>query len=246
MKKGLNLWTKEEILIAINLYHKLPFGQLHSRNKTIIKVAASIGRSSSSLALKLGNLASLDSSLNRKGMSNYSKLDKEVWTSFYDNLEDEVFESENLVNNLLITKDTTLEYLKETETIITIKQRVNQQFFRKSILSSYNNQCCISGVNIKSMLVASHIIPWNANKENRLNPSNGICFNSLYDKAFDRGLITIDNNYRIILSRTISENNNEFVIDNFLRLNGNKIILPSKFLPDKIFLKYHNDNIFIQ
>lgn len=243
MKKGQRLWSKEEILIAINLYHKLPFGQLHSRNKVIIEISEKIGRTSNSLALKLVNLASLDSSLNRKGMSNYSKLDKEVWDKFYNNLDEVVFESETLVNNLIYSNKNNL---KETETFVTVKQRVNQQFFRKAILSSYNYKCCISDVNIKSMLVASHIIPWSENKENRLNPSNGLCLNSLYDKAFDKGLITLGNNYEVILSKKLSELNNNFIRANFKKINGQKIQLPTKFLPNKTFLKYHNDNIFIQ
>ena len=241
MKKGQKLWTREEVLIAINLYHKLPFGQLHSRNEKIIETASYIGRTPNSLALKLVNLASLDSSLNRKGMSNYSKLDKKVWNEFYNNPEDVVFESEKLLQpNEIHTKTLKTEY------IISIKQRINQSFFRKSVLASYNNKCCISGVDIQSMLIASHIIPWSINEANRLNPSNGLCLNSLYDKAFDKGFITIDRDYRIVLSSKLKDNQNIFIKDNFQKVEGNSIDLPSKFLPNKSFLMYHNENVFIQ
>jgi predicted restriction endonuclease len=246
MKKGQKLWTRDEILIAINLYHKLSFGQLHSKNKDIIEIAKYLGRTSNSLSLKLANIASLDSSLNRKGMSNYSKLDHETWNEFYDKPEDVVFESEELINKILIQFDEIHKKTLKTESIISIKQRVNQTFFRKSVLASYNNKCCISGVNIKSMLIASHIIPWSINEANRLNPSNGLCLNTLYDNAFDKGFITIDEDYRIILSKMLKDNYNLFIKDNFHKIEGKPIVLPNKLLPDKSFLIYHNENVFIQ
>ncbi|SUA24417.1 Uncharacterised protein [Neisseria gonorrhoeae] len=48
------------------------------------------------------------------------------------------------------------------------------------------------------LLVASHIKPWREDKDNRLNPRNGLCLNALHDKAFDRGLLGIDENFKII------------------------------------------------
>ncbi len=50
---------------------------------------------------------------------------------------------------------------------------------------------------MRSLLVASHIIPWSRNEEHRLDPLNGIALNSLHDKAFDAGLITFDENFRL-------------------------------------------------
>jgi putative restriction endonuclease len=84
-----------------------------------------------------------------------------------------------------------------------IKARVYQNFFRSAILATYENRCCITGISIPEFLVASHIIPWSKDKKNRLNPHNGLCLNLLHDKAFDRGLITITEDYVIKLSPTL-------------------------------------------
>lgn len=132
---------------------------------------------------------------------------------------------------------------KEREAII--KQRVNQSFFRSTILSSYNLRCCITGLSIPDLLVASHIIPWSKDDKNRLNPHNGLCLNSIHDKAFDKGFITITTDYRIKVSKYF----NDFKKDNavtelFLRYDNQSIILPDKFSPTKEFLDYHQNNIF--
>ena len=70
-----------------------------------------------------------------------------------------------------------------------VKTRVNQNVFRKIVLANYNGKCALTGIDISELLVACHIIPWSENEQERLNPENGICLSSLYDKAFDKGLI---------------------------------------------------------
>ena len=57
MKRG---WTRDELLVAFNLYCKTPFGRLHQRNPEIIRLASALGRTPSALAMKLVNFASLD------------------------------------------------------------------------------------------------------------------------------------------------------------------------------------------
>jgi putative restriction endonuclease len=53
-------------------------------------------------------------------------------------------------------------------------------------------RCCISGINVPRLLVASHIKPWSEFPEERLDPRNGLCLSSIHDAAFDAGLITLD------------------------------------------------------
>lgn len=126
-----------------------------------------------------------------------------------------------------------------------VKTRINQSVFRQIILSSYSNRCAISGINIPELLVASHIIPWSINKDERLNPSNGICLSSLYDKAFDTGLIGINVDYSILLSKKIKKTSNEeFYIRFFKPFNGKTILFPERYRPQKKFLEYHLDTIF--
>jgi putative restriction endonuclease len=72
-------WTRDELLIALNLYHKLTFGQMHSRQPAIRALAEKMGRAASSLAMKLCNFASLDPVLKLrgiKGLSGASKQDR--------------------------------------------------------------------------------------------------------------------------------------------------------------------------
>ena len=67
----------------------------------------------------------------------------------------------------------------------------------------------------------------------------------MHDKAFDRGLITIDKNYRIVNSRLIKDTAmDEKTREWFAFYNGKEIMLPDKFLPGKEFIEYHNDVIF--
>ena len=250
MKEGQTLWTREELILAINLYCKLPFGQLHRSNPEVIKLAALIDRSVNSVAYKLVNFASLDPSLKArgiKGAANASKLDAIIWNEFYNNWEDRAFESEKLrakfehkpVEALIDFDDVEIKEGKEKERLV--KVRVNQSFFRSMILASYNFQCCVTGLKTTSLLVGSHIVPWAADKENRLNPRNGLCLNALHDKAFDLHLFSIKPDLKIVVSkRLLKEKKNKFVEENFLQFDGKLITEPRKFLPDERFLIKHN------
>jgi predicted restriction endonuclease len=252
MKEGQKLWSRDELILAINLYCKLPFGRLHQRNPEIINLAKLIGRTSGSVAFKLVNFASLDPSLKArgiKGASNASKLDKEIWNEFFNHLNALPYESEKLLAKLEHTTIEKLNHIPENELPKEgktreqmVKVRVNQSFFRSSILASYNNTCCITGIQQIELLIAGHIKPWGVDEKNRLNPQNGIAINGLHDKAFEIGLITIMPDYKIKISTILTiQKNNKTIQDFFLKYENKPIILPSRFLPDKEFLKYHND-----
>ena len=135
-------------------------------------------------------------------------------------------------------------YLEGREREIIVRQRVNQSFFRKMILASYNNKCCVTGSNYVSLLSACHIKPWNKDVKNRMNPQNGLCMNILLHYSFDQGLFTITNDYRILLSREVYSLNDPFMSKNLLSYENCKITLPQKFIPEKVFLEYHYDTIF--
>lgn len=258
MKQGQKLWTREELILAINLYCKIPFGKMHHRNPLIIEFANLIGRTPSSVTFKLGNLASFDPSLKErgiKGTTNASKLDKEIWDEFYQNWDKALIQSEQLlanINNSSIEKlnNIDLENLPkdgiEKERIV--KTRVNQSIFRNIVLATYNNRCCITGIENSELLIASHIVPWSKDEKNRLNPMNGLCLNALHDKAFDTGLITITpDDYKIKLSPILKSKSVTSAIEyNFIAFENKSITLPDKFLPSKEFLDFHNNNIFLK
>jgi len=127
-----------------------------------------------------------------------------------------------------------------------VKVRVNQSFFRCMVLASYGNKCCITGITIPDLLVASHIIPWSKDEKNRLNPRNGLCLNSFHDKAFDKGYLTLDDQFRIKLSKQILDSQKQEVIKKyFIAYEGMAIDIPKRFLPDLEFLKYHQSYIFL-
>ena len=248
-----HLWSREELVLTINLYCKTPFGKLHKSNPDVIRLAELIGRTPSAVSWKLVNFASFDPSLQArgiKGASNASNLDKEIWTEFFNNWDDLAYESEILLANMkgeIIGVEPELEIKDGLVKERMIKTRVNQSFFRATILASYNQTCCVTGIQQPELLIASHIRPWNMDERNRLNPQNGICINALHDKAFEIGYLTITPDFQIrVSSILLKQSKNQAIIDNFVNYNGKTIILPSRFLPDQAFLKYHNNERFIQ
>jgi putative restriction endonuclease len=256
MKKGQRSWTGEELILTINLYSKLPFGRLHNRNPEVVKLAALIGRTPSSVAYKLVNFASLDPTLKArgiKGAANVSKQDRQVWFEFYENIDVLAFASESLLAKF---EKTTVEKLNDIPEVelpregktrdAIVRVRVNQSFFRKLILASYNETCCITGIRQRALLVAAHIKPWAVDTRNRLNPNNGLALNALHDKAFESGLITINEDFRVQVSSTLKRQSKvKTVRDFFLRFDDKPIIPPSRFFPSVIFLRYHHNERFI-
>lgn len=254
MKATQKPWTEEETTLVMNLYCKLPFGKMHQSKPEVIELAGLIGRTPGAVAYKLVNLASLDPSLQArgiKGAKNSSKLDKVVWDKFYNNWDTLPLESEKMLARY---KHKTLEDLFPEEEIqygegktreSKVLTRVNQSFFRNVVMASYNYTCCITGISHPSLLVAGHIKPWSVDAQNRLNPQNGIAMNALHDKAFENGLITITPDYVVKVSDELKKQENDLTIQKyFIAYNGKKIIEPSRFLPDKRFLEYHNAERF--
>lgn len=139
---------------------------------------------------------------------------------------------------------------KEGEDKISLtKQRKGQDYFRRMILANYGGRCALTGIDIPQLLLASHIIPWadKSHKKDRLNPCNGICLSALYDKAFDQGLITISpDDYRVVLSSVLRENETKEYFDkHFGIIIGKKLMMPSEYQPNREFLAYHRDKVFV-
>ncbi len=251
-----NNWTREETIIAFNVYCKIPFKSSSKTNPTIIKYANILGRSPSALNMKVGNFGRLDPELKKKGITglvNGSKLEEVIWNEFNGNWYKLAFESEKLIaefqnKNIDEIETVNLDNLpKGDEREVVVKTRVNQSFFRSTILSSYNLRCCITGLSISDFLEASHIIPWAKDENNRTNPHNGLCLNSIHHKAFDKGFITVTPDYKILISKFFDDFSENSVENDFFNKYQNKdIVLPDRFLPSKEFLDYHHKNIFIK
>lgn len=237
-------WTRDELIEVLKLYCRTPFGRLHSRNPDIIRLAEIIGRTPGAVALKAVNFASMDPTIERKGMSNASALDHEVWKFFFDNL-DTLIEEPTPMNKARGVTDVAQEMFDEpypegADVQRFTKTRKNQSFFREMVLASYDCKCAVSGISEIELLNASHIVPWRMNSSARTNPRNGICLNALHDRAFDRGFISFDEDLKLIYSPKLSRG----VREKMEGLGGNSLTLPSRFRPDPTFLEYHRTTLF--
>lgn len=245
-----NLWTREEEIIVFNLYCKIPFQSSSKNNPEVIKIAEIIGRSPSAVNMKIGNFGSFDENLKKRGivgLTNASKLDEQIWNEFNNNWDELAFESERLIAEFKNKNSVQNEKIPlGKEKISVVKRRINQNFFRQAVLTSYKNSCCITGLNNSELLIASHIKSWSVSDENeKTNPCNGLCLNALHDKAFDKGFLTVTPDYKIHISEKISDIYEGAAVEKFFKCYDKKFInLPEKFLPLKEFLIYHNDIIF--
>jgi predicted restriction endonuclease len=197
-------------------------------------------------------------------MKGASNGDRYIWKEFKANISTLGPLSEELLHDLLTTKqDEEVNLLDSdkiqlepsskliaadgpTETIATVKVRRGQQFFRQSILSAYRIQCCISGINIPRLLVASHIKPWRDFPKERLDPRNGLCLSTLHDSAFDNGLITLDDQLKVVLSKRLRSYFPQPALEqNFVPYEGVAIRLPDRLAePSGDFIRYHRDVVF--
>lgn len=179
-----------------------------------------------------------------KSLKKYAEYEQEVITA--DGIVARESNPRKISSKLIVHFDITRE---GEDKVSMTKQRKGQDYFRRMILSNYGRRCALTGIDIPQLLLASHIIPWSdkQHKRERLNPCNGICLSALYDKAFDQGLITISpDDYTVCLSSALLEYENHDLFDqNFGSIRGRKISMPTMFKPNREFLAYHRDYVFM-
>lgn len=256
-------WTRDELLVALNLYHKLNFGQFHHQQPAIIQLAEKLERSPSSIAMKLCNFASLDPVLKLRGihgLDGASRLDKAVWSEFHQHLNEVAPASEEALRRLFsVDEETDLELLPKeglcirpripsgpTEAMATVSIRRGQSYFRTAVLNNFGGSCGVTQLAIRELLVASHILPWGSHPEERLNIRNGLCLSRLHDAAFDQGLTTFDDNLRLVLSPRLKQSfSNRAIDEHFGAFEGLALQLPEDgVLPDPNFLSEHRVSKF--
>lgn len=235
-------WTRDELVSTLALYCQIEFGKMHRGNPAVIAHAEAIGRTASSVALKLVNFASLDPDLKGRGiggMSNTSRADREIWREYFGRWADLAKHAPTAPDSQQSADSRT------TEIMASAKQRRGQAFFRTAVLAAYERRCCITGVTAAALLRASHIVPWSRNVSLRLDPRNGLCLNALHDAAFDRGLITLTERYELKVSPRLRgavppPMHREW----FARWEGRPITLPSRFKPMEQALAFHRERVF--
>jgi putative restriction endonuclease len=244
-------WTREEHIIAFQLYSRIPFGRIHMRNPEVIELAALLGRRVGSASRKLANFSRLDpvqQTRNVQGLQHGSKGEEEVWHEFEEHPEALVLESAQLLAKTLGQRVEQVTEIKESdlppaglEREALVKFRVNQEYFRRRVLSAYEFRCCVTGLTTRSLLTASHIVPWAEDPSNRLNPRNGLCLNALHDRAFDRGLMWVEPTLVVRVSEHLHEvtAQSKKTVEWLLSFEGKRLILPQHFRPDRELLAKH-------
>jgi hypothetical protein len=244
-------WSRDELLVAFRLYCRTPFGKLHQHNPEIIELSRSLGRTPSAVGMKACNFASLDPvqrARNVTALGNVSRGDRELWDAFQENPEAIAAEAE-AAHERLAARDSPPPGLDTpegpTEVARIVRARRVQAFFRAAVLASYEYRCALSDIALPELLNASHIIPWNADIGRRADPRNGIVLNALHDRAFDRGLICLDEQLRVVVSsRLRSGDIPSFQRQALIKMQGRELRLPYRFEPDPVALAYHREHVF--
>lgn len=138
--------------------------------------------------------------------------------------------------NVSILNEPSEEYRRK---IIELKNQVDENafqeevfirggLFKREIPKIYNNTCAITGLRIDaitnvSMVDACHIVPFSEGYDDTL--TNGIALCPNLHRAFDRGLISISDDYKVILNKNFVEGESVYNLSQFA---GKQILLPSQ------------------
>lgn len=250
------IWTEEETTLSMGLYLQIPFKDISKNNPSIIQLADILGRTTDAVRFKMLNLASLDPAveiMGKKGFENGSKIDKIIWNRYYSRLDKLTVDYDEILKKYQPEFQESGLFIIDTpgyDIEITTTTRIGQNLFRRNVLTQYNYECCITGISIEEMLIASHIKPWaKSNESEKVDSRNGLCMNPFHDKAFDIGLITVNpDDYKLVYSDKIKKKLPYDIYSSYFgKYEDVPIKLPaSKFLlPDPHHLKYHYDEIFI-
>lgn len=181
-----------------------------------------------------------------KGLSHAGKLDSLIWAEFEQNPEKVIFESEQLLAQRIgkSLEDYTEIYtddLPEGKTReVVVRQRVNQRFFHDTVLSAYDNHCCITGISNSLLLEACHISGWADDTRNRTNPKNGLCMTPTFHRAYDKFLVAITPDYEEVISEKMIDGAKDDKTQCYLAsLQHKKMLMPEEFSPEVELLSLH-------
>lgn len=247
-------WTYEETQMAFALYYLIPANEIDKKDADVWRLAEGLARTPRSVAMKLWNIAALDErrvDQGKAGLRHGSSLDAKAWEDYRVQGDDFIWDGIDLLNSVLSREKLTpgvkyaMVYLREGgERTVEAKQRINQRYFKNSLVQNYSGRCCLTGLRITELLIASHIKPWAACDDGfeRIDPRNGLLLNAFHDKAFDRGLITLTKDMEIVVSRRVAHDEAN---DGWLwAYDGQRIELPTCNAPAPKFIEYHQDCVF--
>jgi predicted restriction endonuclease len=128
-----------------------------------------------------------------------------------------------------------------------IEARQKQSVFRRKVLANFEHKCCLTGITETQLLIASHIVPWSTRIDSRLDPSNGLCLSVLYDKLFDKGFITFEDDLqvRITSNKNILSTALQSILLS-LQDSSAKAKKPVNYPINTEYLEYHRDVVFLK
>lgn len=257
-------WSRDESILALYLYCQIPFAKTKANNPEVIRLAKLIRRTPASVARKLGNFGSFDPLLAKQGISGLTHTGRaamEIWDEFQNRWDALVEESSRLLQLNSLTAPSPEAFSAETapedqpiialptgpsERRASVSVRLFQSFFRRAVLTSYSSACCVCGLDIRSLLVASHIKPWAGNESTRTDPENGLCLCAIHDRAFDRGLIAVSRELRIAVAPGVMSSKQQFVRAALTTFDRQPLRMPMRFAPREEFLAWHRKVVFGQ
>jgi len=122
------------------------------------------------------------------------------------------------------------------------KTRPWQRAWSDRVKNNYGYVCAMCNVATPDFLIGSHIVPVGKDKENRMNPSNGLCLCVLHDRAFDKGYVTVSDDDLIAFSVRLNEDQ---TLKEQLRASTRRELRKPKFyIPETAFFKFHRLSIF--
>lgn len=155
-----NNWTEEQITVVLYKYCRRPFGQFSGTKPFVVELGKLVHRTPAAIVRKVCNLASLDPRMKARGvdgLGHTSKLDEVVWNRYFGHWNQLGYDAEFLIAKFKEKKfeESLAESIaidlstlpKGEERKQEVKRRINQDFFRRTVLSSYGNRCCITGLN---------------------------------------------------------------------------------------------------
>jgi len=243
-------WTREQLILAFELYCRIPFQRTKASDSRVKELAGLLDRTPAAVARKLGNFGAFDPQLAARdisGLTHGSKLDKAVWNEFHQDWAGVVVLAHEIKSNLKPSERVEQALVPPqgpSERIVTVKQRLHQAFFRDAVLSSYNSRCCVTGLPIIECLFAGHIIPWSVDEHRRADPTNGVCLSGTFDRLFDSGLVTIEVDLTLCVSKRLRGMTDRPVAELVAARHGQKIIPPARFYPDPVCLRWHREHVF--
>ncbi|MBX3322772.1 MAG: HNH endonuclease [Phycisphaeraceae bacterium] len=185
-------------------------------------------------------------------MGNTSAADRAVWSEYYGRWD--VLAKNLVISEQIVVPKAASQSLRAsrtqpsgpTEIVCEATQRRGQSFFRASVIAAHDGKCCITGITSEPLLRASHIVPWSHDPVLRLDPRNGLCLNALHDAAFDRGLITLSEQFELQISRRLkAEVPQPVYTEMFESRTGAPITMPERFRPAAEMLEFHRREVFV-